>query len=209
MYEVEMKFPVVGDADVEARLLAIGARPAAALAQFDRYFAHPCRDFASTDEALRLRQVGDETELTYKGPRIDGTTKTRRELSLPLASTIVGDGGDGTVAAWTELLVALGFREVATVAKRRRPFAIERDGHDVEIALDAVEGLGSFVELEVVADETGIAAARACLASVAAELGLARTERRSYLELLLQTGAAPAGGLPGRRQVEDGGPPRG
>lgn len=205
MYEVEMKFPVVGDAEVEARLLAIGARPAAALAQLDRYFAHPCRDFAMTDEALRLRQVGDETELTYKGPRLDATTKTRRELSLPLA----GEAGGRTVAAWTALLVALGFREVATVAKRRRPFALERDGHDVEIALDEVECLGPFVELELVADETGIAAARACLASVAAELGLARTERRSYLELLLQTGAAPAGGLPGRRQVEDGGPSRG
>jgi adenylate cyclase class 2 len=209
VYEVEMKFPVVGEADTEARLLAIGARPAAALAQLDRYFAHPCRDFAVTDEALRLRQVGDTTELTYKGPRIDATTKTRRELSVPLASMIAGDAGGRTVATWTALLVALGFHEVATVAKRRRPFALERDGHDVEIALDAVEGLGTFVELELVADEGGIAAARACLASVAAELELARAERRSYLELLLQAGTAPAGELPRRRHVEEGGPFRG
>lgn len=189
-----MKFSAAGEADTEARLLAAGARPRAVLGQLDRYFGHPCRDFAATDEALRLRQVGDAVELTYKGPRIDATTKTRRELSLPLMSTQASEAGGRTAADWTALLVALGFREVATVAKRRRPFVLDRDGREIEIALDAVEGLGTFVELELVVDEGEIDAARACLASVAAELGLARAERRSYLELLLEVRGVPPDG---------------
>ena len=44
----------------------------------------PCRDFAQTDEALRIRTVGDTSFVTYKGPKLDATTKTRRELELPL-----------------------------------------------------------------------------------------------------------------------------
>ncbi len=57
----------------------------------------------------------------------------------------------------------------------------------VEVALDDVERVGQFVELELSADEAGVAAARDCLAALAAELGLSAHERRSYLELLLSS----------------------
>ena len=53
------------------------------------------------------------------------------------------------------------------------------------MALDKVEPLGSFVELEIDADEAEVNTAKKCLASLAAELGLGPGERRSYLELLL------------------------
>ena len=51
-----------------------------AIKQVDYYFGHPARDFIKTDEVLRLRTVdGDQNFITYKGARIDSTTKTRRE----------------------------------------------------------------------------------------------------------------------------------
>jgi adenylate cyclase class 2 len=178
-FEVEQKFPVADLAEIERRLAELGVPIGPPVEQVDLYFAHPVRDFAQTDEALRIRRVGDETFITYKGAKIDPTTKTRREIELPLA------GGAAAMRPWRELLEALGFRPVAEVAKRRRTAKLNWEGRQVEVALDEVAPLGSFVELEIDADEADVQAAKKCLASLAAKLGLGLGERRSYLELLL------------------------
>ena len=86
MFEVEQKFRVDGFAEIETHLARLGAEIENPIEQVDTYFAHPQRDFAATDEALRIRQVGDENFVTYKGPKIDSQTKTRREIELPFAS---------------------------------------------------------------------------------------------------------------------------
>jgi adenylate cyclase class IV len=46
--------------------------------------------------------------------------------------------------------------------------------------------VGTFVELEIVSDEEGVEQAKKHLATLAGELGLSGSERRSYLELLLE-----------------------
>ena len=89
MYEVEQKYPLADVAAVEAALARLGATWHATVEQVDRYFNHPCRDFAATDEALRLRRTGEALAITWKGPRLDATAKTRRELELPLAEAAV------------------------------------------------------------------------------------------------------------------------
>jgi adenylate cyclase, class 2 len=178
-YEVEQKFPVDDLAEMEARLLAFGARLAPPLEQRDRYFAHPSRDFAQTDEALRIRQIGPQCLVTYKGPKIDLTTKTRREIELPLSEVPAG------IVQWTKLFEALGFRTVAEVHKLRRPAHLMWEGAEIEIALDQVDQVGTFVEFELVADSENLEAAKTRILSLAAALGLAVAERRSYLELLL------------------------
>lgn len=183
-YEVEQKFSVRDLAELEARLIALGARLDAPIEQRDRYWAHPCRDFAQTDEALRIRQIGARCLVTYKGPKIDGTTKTRREIELPLSESPEG------VAQWTELLEALGFQCVAEVRKLRQPAHLTWQDAEVEIALDRVAQVGTFVEFELTADTEGLQAAKSRILSLAAALGLVAAERRSYLELLL-TGGPP------------------
>jgi adenylate cyclase class 2 len=189
VYEVELKFRVADAAAIERRLTALGAALAPAVEQVDRYFAHPARDFAATDEALRLRRVGDQVAITWKGPRLDATTKTRREIELPVASVTEGTrDGAAAIARWTELLEALGFRRVREVAKRRRIAAVRRDGREIELALDEVAGLGEFLELEVQAAAGEIDAARGHVEALARELGCSDPERRSYLELLLAAG---------------------
>lgn len=194
MYEVELKFAVPEPRAIEERLRSLGGRLYAAVDQVDRYFNHPVRDFAVTDEALRLRHDGAGVAITWKGPRIDAATKTRREIELPL---VVGrpDGGEAdpsarTLADWTALLEALGFRPVATVAKRRRPARVPWKDREVDVAIDSIEGLGDFLELELQAREADVPEARACLESLARELGVGPSERRSYLELLLGSQAA-------------------
>lgn len=179
-FEVEQKFPVANLALIEAQLHILGATFGAPLDQVDRYFAHPARDFATTDEALRVRRVGNENCITYKGPKLDSTTKTRREIELPLA------GGEEYLARYTELLTALGFNVVAEVSKHRTPAELHWQGKNIEAALDNVTSVGTYLELEVIADEAELDEARATITSLAAKLGLSNSERRSYLELLLE-----------------------
>jgi len=191
VYEVELKFRTADRGVIERRLAEVGARFDAPIDQVDRYFAHPARDFAVTDEALRLRSVGPDVAITWKGPRLAGGTKTRREIELPLG-VIVGSRPDArpvTLDRWTELLEALGFRRVLEVEKRRRPGKLVWEGADVEVALDSVAGLGDFVELEMIATPEQVAAAQTGLGALARALGCDAPEPRSYLELLLATGA--------------------
>ena len=178
-YEVEQKFPVSDVAGLESGLIAAGAEICESRAELDLYYAHPARDFSKTDEALRIRRQGPSNWITYKGPKIDRTTKTRKEIELPLPP-----GGE-SADAWGGLLEALGFRPVAEVHKLRRKFYIAWQDRRVEGCLDEVEGLGSFAELELIVEEAGVEAAKLCIASLAEGLGLEVSERRSYLELLL------------------------
>lgn len=178
-YEVEMKF-VVGDmAALESRILACGATISPPQTEVDVYFAHPARDFAQTDEALRIRRKGDANFMTYKGPKIDPTTKTRHEIDLPLLP------GEETAGAWMSMLVALGFGIAGEVRKSRRKAQIAWQGQSVEGSLDEIDGLGTFAELELVVEAEGLEMAKACVTSLATQLGLEKSERRSYLELLL------------------------
>ena len=59
------------------------------------------------------------------------------------------------------------------------------DDKKIEAAIDEVEGLGTFLELELIAESAGLDAAKARLASLAARLQLGASERRSYLQMLL------------------------
>jgi adenylate cyclase, class 2 len=192
VYEVEQKYPLADVAAVEAALARLGATWHGTAEQVDRYFNHPCRDFAVTDEALRLRRTDAALAITWKGPRLDATAKTRREIELPLAEAAVpaaalAEGGvAATLDRWTELLEALGFRQVRQVAKHRRLATVAWHGAAIDVALDRVTGLGTFVELELQADAAGIADAATRIESLARELGCTAAERRSYLEMLIQ-----------------------
>jgi len=184
--EVELKFPLADAAptaeQVAERLEEIGARAELPRRQNDHYYAHPGRDFAVTDEALRIREDNDRAWLTYKGPLIDDVAKTRLELETGIESVEVGD----------RILQALGFHPVRIVSKQRRPFELQWQGIPVEAVIDQVTGLGEFVELETISDVDGHQAARDHLLALAATLGLEHSERRSYLGLLLQSDPSAA-----------------
>lgn len=177
MLEVELKFPLDDALSLRERLASVGAVANGVVVQSDAYYNHPARDFAATDEALRIRTVGDESFVTYKGPKQGGSAKTRFELELPLAPQ--------SAEGWVEVLTRLGFRAVATVRKRRELFGLEREGRAFELTIDEVAGLGAFAEVETLAEEASRVAAEHAVLALAAELGLTEAEPRSYLELLL------------------------
>jgi adenylate cyclase class 2 len=183
-YEVEQKFPVAELKSLETRLVSLGASVSGPREEVDLYFAHPARDFSTTDEALRIRRVGDSVIMTYKGPKIDSTTKTRREIELPLGCA--PETAQATAADWRRLLETLGFRPVAEVRKLRRRATVPWQGRPVLVTLDDVDELGTFVELEMVVEEEELEAAKDRIASLAARLDLNQSQRLSYLELLLE-----------------------
>lgn len=185
MYEVELKFPLPDPAEVISRLMLLGARKQPAVTQSDLYFNHPARDFAVTNEALRIRTSGDETCVTFKGPLVDTQTKTRREIEVGLES------GATAAAEFRDLLELLGFRPVRTVTKQRTPYLLDWQQRKFEVVVDEVTDLGTFVEIETLANEAERDLARDAILSLAARLGLSGAERRSYLSLLL----AKNGGL--------------
>jgi adenylate cyclase class 2 len=178
--EVEVKYAVADFAPVEAALAWRGAALGPPRREADHYFNAPDRDFARTDEALRVRSIGPANFVTYKGPKRDQATKTRLELEVPLAE------GEETAADFRRLLTHLGYRPVAVVRKTRRLAEFERDDFTVQVTSDEVDGVGRYAELEVVAEEAQYEAAKAAVLAAAAELGLTAPERRSYLQLLLE-----------------------
>jgi adenylate cyclase class 2 len=177
MYEVEVKVRA-DHARVRDRLTDRDADHVETVRQVDTYFDSPHRDFAETDEALRIRreQRDDETvtRLTYKGPLVEAESKTREEIEADLTS------GDDVRA----ILEALDFSPAATVTKDRERFRL--DGFTV--TLDSVEGLGEFLEVETeVETEPEVEAAREKALSLLESLDLDPDEqiRTSYLGLLL------------------------
>ena len=182
--EVEQKFRVGSFEPIERRLREMSAEIGQTQEQVDCYFAHPARDFSVTDEAFRVRFAGERNSITYKGPRIDSTTKTRKELELELPL------GQGYREQFMELLALLGFRRVEAVRKQRRKSFVDWNGSRIEVSLDDVADVGTYVELELIADEAGLDHARQQLQTLAESLSLTVPERRSYLNLLLETKSA-------------------
>ena len=180
MYEVELKFPLADASSLLSKLEQLGARPAAERYQQDRYFAHPVRDFAKTDEALRIRSDGQQNCITYKGPVLDPQVKLRHEIETPVAE------GQEACEQLTEMFGLLGFKEVRTVSKRRTPYHLTWKDLAIELTLDEVEGLGSFVEIEALADESTRDIARDVILQLADHLGLQNPQRKSYLGMLLE-----------------------
>lgn len=201
MYEVELKVRAAHEG-LYQRLESMDANPEARVEQVDTYYDAPHRDFAETDEALRIRRErpldpdasddradngddatlrhddGDESDvtLTYKGPLVEDVSKTREERE-----TGVADGDE-----LAGILAELGFEPAATVEKERTFF----DVGGYAVALDVVSGLGEFVEVEREAAEADVAPVREGAIDVLESLGLDPDDgiRTSYLGLLLESG---------------------
>lgn len=173
--EIEAKAYAKNLKELEQKILSKGAKPDWQGEQKDTYYNHPNRDFASTDEALRVREEEGRVILTYKGPKIDKLTKTREEIKVKVED----------MASIKEILLKLGFKEVGIVKKHRKKYILGK----FKICLDDVDNLGEFAEVEALSypekSNEDVRAQRDDILKVFDELGLKEMERRSYLELLL------------------------
>lgn len=173
MIEIEAKARAPEDA--EERILRMGGVLEGVENHTDIYFRSPVRDFASSDEALRIRIKKEGVYLTYKGPKLDPETKTRLELSLRVDDAATAE----------RLLESLGFSRFAVVRKRRAKYRLG----DAIVALDDVDGLGRFVEAEIAADRDS-PIDRARVLEIISRVGTGEPIRLSYLELLISRSSA-------------------
>lgn len=166
---VEIKARSADLAAVEARARAIATSPPEDLAQDDTFFAVP-------RGRLKLREFADGTGQLIHYERPDATgPKTSDYVITPVAEP----------ATLREALTrALG--TVGRVRKQRRVYLVGR----TRVHLDRVEGLGDFVELEVVLAEgepeaAGREEARRLLATLGVDEGALL--EGAYLDLLAAT----------------------
>ncbi len=122
---------------------------------------------------MRIRKSSDgAVYLTYKGPKCRGKFKTRREISVATQDE----------KSLRQLLSSLGFKEASSVVKKREIW----EKRNLTVYLDAVQGLGNFVEVE----SAGLkqTPGEEALSRVIHNLGLDahKAMKESYLELLLE-----------------------
>lgn len=171
MIEVEVK--ARAKPETLEKILALGAIFLKEEKHIDVYFNSSIRDFRKTDEALRIRAKEEGARLTYKGPKLDTETKSRKELTVKIDSP----------ERMAEILTSLGFVSSAKVIKRRTKYALG----DITFALDDVQGLGLFLEIEAKASgDADLEDQRRKVISLLSQLGLGESIRKSYLELLTE-----------------------
>lgn len=176
MIEVEVKAHATNLDDIEEKVIEIGASRVKEEYQEDLYFNAPHRDFAQTDEALRIRKTksenSEETYITYKGPKMDKISKTRKEIEVAVEDP----------SNMAEILENLSFRAVAMVRKNRTIYTLG----ELIITLDQVHGVGDFVEIEketLEGEDTKKALKE--IFSTYSKIGIeSGFERSSYLELM-------------------------
>lgn len=139
---------------------------------FDIYYNAPHRDFAETDEALRIRSVNDRQVLTYKGKKLDNTTKSREEIQTHVEAE-----------AMIQILERLGFKETARVQKVRDVFKVG----DITLCLDEMDSLGQFIEFEIISD-ADMEESKKRIFAMMEKFGLKPEDsiRKSYLELVME-----------------------
>jgi len=173
MLEVELKVRVPDLDPIRKRLLALNAEFCGKAHEHDIYYNAPHRDFGKTDEAVRVRYTNDHAVVTYKGPKIKKFgLKAREELNFSVESGEV----------FETMLDRLGFTKTLEVNKLRENYRLGR----ASIALDQVEELGTFAEIEIIAEDER-ENPTAMIEKIAKEIGANGTPLlESYLELVLR-----------------------
>jgi homotetrameric cytidine deaminase len=172
---VELKAVDPDPARTLALALGLGASDEGVLVQRDTYF-----HVASGRLKLREEEPGEAHLIAYSRPD-DPAVRVSSYRVLPAA--------DGTLAALSETL------GVDVVVEKRRHLLL---WETVRIHLDEVTGLGSFVELEAVADpESDLSRERAQVDHLIAELYIGAPLEGSYSDRLRAKGSDPFRGVEG------------
>ena len=174
MLEIELKVRVDSLDPIRQNLKDRHAEFRGKQHEHDLYYNAPHRDFGSTDEALRVRYTDGPALVTYKGRKLrEYGLKAREELNTAVESGEV----------FEQILVRLGFTKTAEVNKWRENYKLG----NASFALDLVDHLGTFVEIEIMAETDGSDAASQ-IQKIAKEMEISGEPiLASYLELLLST----------------------
>ncbi|NVM37133.1 MAG: class IV adenylate cyclase [Candidatus Lokiarchaeota archaeon] len=193
MIEVEIKVRILDPETIGIKFKNHGGVYKLSLNHEDIYFNMPegLRDFKETDEALRLRKsiefnkfddtVGKRINyyLTYKGKKIDKSTKTREEIDVKIED----------IENTRNLLRVLGFQEIFTVKKERELYEFKYKTYLIEALIDYIPILNQyFIEVECLLESSvNLESSRDVLFEFLNLFGIKKEEsiRKSYLELIV------------------------
>ncbi|RLA94702.1 MAG: class IV adenylate cyclase [Deltaproteobacteria bacterium] len=173
MMEIEIKARVKNRDEVKERIKSIG-NFVRKEHQEDLYFDSPYRNFVESGEVLRIRKTLHKNTLTYKKKRTDERARIRIEHEAKVES------GDDIA----EILEDLGFIQIAKIRKEREIY----NTNECKIELDMVEGLGEFVEVEIlIPEDEDITKSKEKIFGILEKIGVPREniEKKPYLELYL------------------------
>lgn len=139
--EIEVKAKVDDLRDVRLKLETLGCSFSEPLVQDDTIFVNFDGDFTKVMKTnyLRIRKIGSETLFTLKQPQ-------ENELDCIEKEVAISDPDE-----FREALELMGYHEVVQVYKTR----VKTRYKDMEICLDDVKDLGTFVEVERIVDGDG------------------------------------------------------
>lgn len=187
MVEVEIKLKIDSVELIEKKLVGIGFKKVQKLQETDYYFNGVDRDFRKSGEALRLRvtksldgsailadRPGEPlVQMTYKGPKLDSVSMSRIEHQVNIDD----------FETMRAILISLGYKQVFPVQKIRSMLFSET----MAACVDTVDGLGDFLELEIIVDnENQREDALNKISDVLKQLGyvISDTTTVSYLSML-------------------------
>ena len=192
MIEVEIKVAISNPDSLKENLKKLNGKYIISLDHEDTYFNMPrkLRNFKKTDEALRLRKSIEFNKynkenttlirafITYKGKRIDQTTKTREEIEVEIKN----------LEKMKKLFENLGFREIFTVKKERELYEFNFKNEKIEVLIDFLPILNqNFMEAEVIVEsKKEVPLVKEKVFEFLKKFGISKTDsiRESYLELI-------------------------
>jgi len=193
MIEVEIKVALANPAEFREKLKELNGKYLISLDHEDIYFNMPkgLRDFKKTDEALRLRKSTEFNKqnkninelikyyITYKGKKIDQTTKTREEYEVEVKN----------LEPIKIIFKNLGFREIYTIKKERELYEIIFKDQKLDILIDYLPILNqNFIEIElIVGSKNETHQTKEIMFDFLKQFGFSERDsiRESYLELIV------------------------
>ncbi len=194
MIEVEIKVKISDPAQMRKKFEESQGIYKFSLIHEDTYYNMPIglRDFKQTDEALRLRKScrfdrsshgktqDFEYYITYKGKKMDTSTKTREEIDIKIEN----------IKKMKKMLDSLGFQEVFTVKKERELYEFKFENYHIEALIDYIPILEQyFIEVEYLTDsKEKLDESKELLFNFLSLYGIQKEDsiKRSYLELILE-----------------------
>ncbi|MEI7578741.1 MAG: class IV adenylate cyclase [bacterium] len=177
--EIELKFPLLNPEKLAINLDQIAKIKAMSLYQKDTYFIPKHRNFLAEKfpfEWLRIRETSEKAEITYKHFYPE---RTLQHDYCEEDETIISNPN-----AVKRIFQKLDFQEILIVEKHRATWLYQ----DVEIAIDHVSNLGTYLELEAKREFSSVAVARDYLKKMQQEIGatVGSLELKGYPMLSLE-----------------------
>jgi adenylate cyclase class 2 len=175
MNEVEVKARVSSFEELQSRLRALGCIFADPRIQHDRIYLHSSLEFSDKTVGtlyLRIRDSNGKHVFTLKKQLATEAENIEKELVIDNPETC------------SDILMLMGYHEVLQISKQR--VVCKYDG--MEICLDTVERLGTFIEVEKMTPDEDTRAVKDELCAFLQTLGVAAEdyEPKGYATLLYE-----------------------